>query len=65
MKDDCNALFFMEDDLANHEIFCHSEHPLGGVNCIDTEQTDNETSTEKVEKVGMHLEIEKELSAED
>jgi hypothetical protein len=28
MKDHCNALFFTKDKLANHEKFCHSEHPL-------------------------------------
>jgi hypothetical protein len=65
MKDNCNALFFTEDDFANHETFFHSEHPLGGVNCIETEQTDNETSGGKVEKVVTHLESEREPSAED
>ena len=65
MKDNCNALFFTEDNWANHETFCHSEHPLGGVNCVETEQTDTKTSRGKVEKVVTHLEIEKEPSAED
>jgi hypothetical protein len=65
MKDSCNAFFFTEDDLENHKTFCHSEHPLGGVNCIGTVQTDSKTSRGKVEKVVTHLEIEKEPPAED
>jgi hypothetical protein len=65
MKDNCNALFFTEDDLTNHETFCHSKHPLGGVNCIETEQTDNKASRGKDEKVVTHLEIEKEPSSEN
>jgi hypothetical protein len=65
MKDNCNALFFTEEDLENHEEFFHSEHPLGGVNCIETEQTDNKKSKGKLEKVVTHLEIEKVPSAED
>jgi hypothetical protein len=65
LKDNCNALFFTEDDFATHETFCHSEHPLGGVNCVEKEQTDNKTSRGKVEKVVTHLEIEREPSTED
>jgi hypothetical protein len=41
MKHNCNALFFTENMLKNHETFCHLEHPLGGEDASETEQTDN------------------------
>jgi hypothetical protein len=51
MKDRCHALFFTEEELANHEIFCHSEHPLGGGDSSEVNQTDTKTSTGWVEEV--------------
>lgn len=39
MKNHCNALFFTEEKLANHEKFCHSEHPLGGEDSPEKSET--------------------------
>ena len=48
MKDHCNALFFTEEKLANHEKFCHSEHPLGGA---ESSETLKRTSIEEIEVI--------------
>ena len=54
MENHCNALFFTEQKLANHEKFCHSEHPLGGGDAsgplkeIPTREAEVEVETMKV-----------------
>lgn len=62
MKDHCNALFFTKEELASHEIFCHSEHPLGGGDFSEIDQTDKKTSSSRVEEVAVKL---KEPTEED
>jgi hypothetical protein len=57
MKHNCNALFFTENMLKNHETFCHSEQPLRGEDASETEQMDNGRIRGRPEDVIVDAEI--------
>jgi hypothetical protein len=57
MKHNCNALFFTENMMKNHETFCHSEHPLRGEDASETEQIDNGRIRGRPEDVIVDAEI--------
>jgi hypothetical protein len=53
MKERCNALFFTEEQLANHDRFHHSIHPLGEGELSEEDRLDEEICREGVEEIAV------------